>query len=206
MTITVPVDELLLKEAVTATGESNAEKLLELALKELLEKRRRRPIDAIHSHRVSRFVVQFDQLGCSRLHSERQFVGANARRKFIVIVSGSEMFAIHLLNQIESAPIAGSSQLRWWLQMQDWVRTRSHSDALIGCWQETASPSGWATFQTARRVRQNNKCGQVCIFTSKTIRDPTTHAWPSHQHAARVHLVDRLRMIDAIAIEAANDT
>lgn len=47
MTITVPVDELLLKEAVTATGESNAEKLLELALKELLEKRRRRPIDAM---------------------------------------------------------------------------------------------------------------------------------------------------------------
>ena len=47
MSINVPVDEQLLKEAVSATGESNAEKLLELALKELLEKRRRRPIDAM---------------------------------------------------------------------------------------------------------------------------------------------------------------
>lgn len=47
MTINVPVDEQLLKEAVTATGEPDAVKVLELALKELLEKRRRRPIDAM---------------------------------------------------------------------------------------------------------------------------------------------------------------
>ena len=47
MTINVPVDEQLLNEAVAATGEPDTEKLLKLALEELLASRRKRPIDAM---------------------------------------------------------------------------------------------------------------------------------------------------------------
>lgn len=47
MTINVPVDEQLLKDAVSATGETDAEKLLKLALEELLARRRKRPIDGM---------------------------------------------------------------------------------------------------------------------------------------------------------------
>ena len=47
MTINVPVDEQLLKEAVAATGEPDLEKVMQLALRELLAKRRKRPIDAM---------------------------------------------------------------------------------------------------------------------------------------------------------------
>ena len=47
MTINVPVDEQLLKEAVAATGEPDLEKVMQLALRELLAKRRKQPIDAM---------------------------------------------------------------------------------------------------------------------------------------------------------------
>ena len=47
MTISIPVDEALLKEAVAVTGEANVEKVLRLALEEFLAKRRQRPIDAM---------------------------------------------------------------------------------------------------------------------------------------------------------------
>ena len=41
MTIIVPVDEKLLKEAVAATGEADTEKLLKQALEEFIAKRRK---------------------------------------------------------------------------------------------------------------------------------------------------------------------
>src|SRR5690349_5162693 len=87
--------------------------------------------------------------------------------------------------------------------MQDRLRAAAHGDALITGWQITAAPSWRATFESATGVGQDDERGQILVLTSQTVRYPAADARMPHQNTAGVHLIHRLRMVDAISVKAA---
>ena len=84
------------------------------------------------------------------------------------------------------------------------MRTRTHGCALISRGQKAAAPGGRAAFQPTTGIRHHDKGGHVRVFGAKAIRDPTAHARLAHLDGARVHLIDRLRVVHAVAMATAD--
>ena len=89
-------------------------------------------------------------------------------------------------------------------QMQDRLLAGPHRHALIGRRQIAAAPGRRAALESAARIGQHDERRQVAVLAPQAISHPTADARPAHQDAAGVHLIDRLRMIHAVAVQAAD--
>jgi hypothetical protein len=137
------------------------------------------------------------------LHAEGQFVGADAGVEFAVGFTLGLMLRVHLLDEIERGTLACAAVRA--LQMQDGIVTGTHGGALIRRGQEAAAPGGRAAFQTTAGIRQHDERGHVGVLGAEAIRHPASQARLAHLDGAGVHLIDRLRMIHAVAMATADD-
>ncbi|CAD77960.1 hypothetical protein RB13128 [Rhodopirellula baltica SH 1] len=77
---------------------------------------------------------------------------------------------------------------------------------MIGGGQIAVSPRGRSTFESSAWIGQNDKRWHVLVFGSQSISDPTADTGIAHQDAARVHLIDGLRMVHAVAVHRTDHT
>ena len=68
--------------------------------------------------------------------------------------------------------------------------------------EKSAAPGGRAAFHSIARIRQHDERGHVAVLGAESVRRPAPQTRLAHQNAAGIHLVDRLRMIDAVAVAA----
>jgi hypothetical protein len=154
--------------------------------------------------RLRRFVFQIHQFGRGRLHAKGQLIGIDAGGEFIVAVARRQVLAIERLNQVQRAALLRAADLRLRAKIENRRLARPHRHALISRGQKAIAPRRRAAFDFAAGIGQHNVGGQIAVFAPQAISDPTPRAGPTHEDAAGIHLIDRLRMVHAIAVQRAN--
>ena len=74
-------------------------------------------------------------------------------------------------------------------------------DALIRRRQIAAAPGRRAALHAAAGIGQHDERRQVVVLGAQAIGDPAADARLAHQDAAGVHLIHRLRMVHAVAVQ-----
>lgn len=151
------------------------------------------------------FPREIDRLGRRGLHPIGQFVSLNPRGQFGIFRAAFQMMSVQLADEIERPALLRGGHAGGRLQVENRIAPGPSEGSLIGRRQKTRTVSGRTPFDSAAGIGQNHESRQIFVFGAESVTDPTSQTRLSHQDRTGVHLIDRLRMIDAIGPTRSND-
>ena len=149
------------------------------------------------------FARKIDNLRRGSLHAEGKFVGVQPCHQRIIVVTLGEMLTVEALNEAGEIALALRRTGSRRLEVKNWIGTGPQGCALISGGEESVAPGGRPALEPTARIRQHDKSRHVVVLCAKPIGDPTTNGRFAHKNGAGVHLINRLRMIDAVAMATA---
>src|SRR5690606_23640006 len=158
--------------------------------------------DAVEAQGRFALAAQVEEIGRGGLHAERELVAVEPRRELVVVVALGEMQSTEALDEIERHAALAQAHRARRFEVDDRIGPGAQKRSLMGRRKEAASPGRRAAFRSAARIAEDDVRGHVAILGPEAVAEPAPEARLPHEDAARVHLIDRLRVIDAVAVAA----
>ncbi len=163
-----------------------------------------RIIQTVQRFRRGGLARQVDGVRGRALHAIGEFIRLNSSVKFRIGIPRRAMAGIQRGHEVQHAALIRVRQSARRSQIKDGTRASAHHRPLITRRQKSRAISRRPTFDSARRIGQNDECRQVLIFGSQAVSDPTSQAGLAHENRAGIHLIDGLRVVDTVRPARAN--
>ncbi len=149
---------------------------------------------------------EVDGLGGGGLHPVGEFVRLDAGGEVGVVGAGFEVAGVEGADQVEHPALFGSGEgALGGAEVEQGVVAGSDDGPLITRGKEAVAVGGGTPFEAAGGVGHDDEGGEVAVLGAQSVADPRAEAGPAHEDRAGVHLVDGLRVVDAVGPAGADD-
>ena len=114
------------------------------------------------------------------------------------------MLAVESADGLQHTALALGSDALLWIKVEDGIASRAHGGALVGSGEKSAAPCRGTTLQAAPRIGKDHEGRHVLVLSAQSVGHPASQTRLAHEDGAGVHLVNRLRVIDAVTVTAAD--
>ena len=161
--------------------------------------------DAVEAAGRLALAAQVDHLRRGGLHAEGQLVGVDPGGEVAVEIAFFQVARVDAAHEVERPALRPTGEAAGRAQVDDGLATAAHERTLVRRRQKAVGPGGRAALRRAAGVRQHDVGRHVPVLGAEAVAQPAAEARLAHEDAAGVHLVDRLRVVDAVTVAAPDD-